>query len=84
MRTVAYKAVFIDLSFNMRFMTVKAGGTDTMFVRMTTGTAHFRIVLARMGFKLLAFRVVMADLTGNNLFPCFILDLLAYSGKRNS
>ena len=75
---VADKAVCVYLAGDVRFMTVKASRAYTMFVCMTTCAANFRVMLGGIGFEFLSFRIVMADLAGNDIFTCLILDLLAH------
>ena len=83
MGSVTDKTVCICLTGNMRLMTIKTTGADTMFVCMTSGAADIGVVLTRIGLHFLSFRIVMANLTGNNALTGFILDLLFYPGKRN-
>ena len=76
---VANKAVCIHLTFNMRFMTVKASGKHTMFVGMTSSTPNFYIVFTGKGLELLPLGVIMAYFTGNHIFTLLVSDHLLYA-----
>jgi hypothetical protein len=87
-RTVTYQAVLIGLALNVGLVAVKAGRFHAMLCGiyasdMTSSAAHLGIVLAGILFHLLAFRIVVAYLTGNNLLAALVLYLLLHTLKRN-
>ncbi len=86
--TVTYQTIFIGLPLNMRFMAVKTGWFHTVLgsinpCYVTSHTTHFSIVLAGILLHLLAFRIVMADLTGHDLLSMAVFNLLLHTREGN-
>ena len=87
-RTVTYQTVLIGLTLDVGLVTVKAGRFHAVLCGidagdMTTSTADLGVMLAGILFHLLAFRIVVAYLTGNNLLAALVLYLLLHTLKRN-
>ena len=83
-RTVTYQTVLVGLALNMRLVTVEAGWLHPVFGGIDAGNmaAHatlFRVVLAGILFHLPALGIVMAYLTGDDLFAVLVLHLLLHT-----